>query len=73
MGLSLILPMVNRAVLRARFFQSHGVTLESHARSRSGVREDDGMVVFAMPVERVRGGRMGLQLPAVDRLRSLAR
>ena len=54
MGLSLILPMANRAVLRARFFQSHGVTLESHARSRSGVREEDGMVVFAMPVERVR-------------------
>jgi hypothetical protein len=54
MGLSLILPMANRAVLRARFFQSHGVTLESHARSRSGVREDDGMVIFAMPVARVR-------------------
>ena len=54
MGLSLILPMANRAVLRARFFQRHGVTLESHARSRSGVREEDGMVVFAMLIERVR-------------------
>jgi hypothetical protein len=54
MGLSLILPMANRAVFRARFFQTHGVTLESHARSSSGVREADGMVVFAMPVERVR-------------------
>lgn len=53
MGLSLILPMANGAVLRARFFQSHGVTLESYARSRSGVREEDGMVIFAMPVERV--------------------
>ena len=54
MGLSLILPMANGAVLRARFFQWHRVTLESYARSRSGVREEDGMVVFAMPVERVR-------------------
>lgn len=54
MALSLILPMANRAVLRARFFQSHGVTIESHARSTSGVREEDGMVVFAMPVERVK-------------------
>jgi hypothetical protein len=54
MGLTLILPLSNRAVLRARFFQSHGVTLESQARSRSGVREGDGMVMFAMPVERVR-------------------
>ena len=45
--------MTNGAALRARFFQSHGVTLESPLRSRSGVREVDGMVVFAMPVERV--------------------
>ena len=57
MGLSLILPMANRAVLRARFFQWHGVTLESNARSRSGVREEDGMVVFAMLVERFLLGR----------------
>jgi hypothetical protein len=54
MGLSVILPMANRAVLRARFFQSHRVTIEFHARSRSGVREEDGMVVFAMPTERVK-------------------
>ena len=54
MGLSLVIPMANRAVLRARFFHSHGVRLESQARSLSGVREEDGMVVFAMPVERVR-------------------
>ncbi len=53
MGLSLIIPMKNGAVLRARFFQSHGVTLESQSRSRSGVREEDGMVVFAMPAARV--------------------
>jgi hypothetical protein len=72
MGLSLILPMANRAVLRARFFQSHGVTLESHARSRSGVREEDGMVVFAMPVERVRVDAWGcgcLLWTGRDRLR----
>lgn len=54
MGLSLILPMTNGAVLRSRFFHSHGVTLESQSRSRSGVREDDGMVIFAMPVERIK-------------------
>jgi len=53
MGLSLIVPMKNGAVLRARFFHSHGVTLESESRSRSGVREEDGVVVFAMPAERV--------------------
>lgn len=35
MGLSLILPMANRAVLRARFFQWHGVTLESHGACRA--------------------------------------
>jgi hypothetical protein len=53
MGLSLILPLTNGAALRARFFRSHGVTLESGVHSRSGVREEDGMVVFAMPVERI--------------------
>jgi hypothetical protein len=75
MGLSLILPMANRAVLRARFFQSHGVTLESHARSRSGVREEDGMVVFAMSVERVRVDAWGcscLLWTGCDRLRDHA-
>ena len=53
MSLSLVVPMKNGAVLRARFFHSHGVALESESRSRSGVREDDGIVVFAMPSERV--------------------
>ena len=53
MSLSLIVPMKDGAVLRARFFRSHGVTLESQTRSRSGVREEDGMVVFAMSVKRV--------------------
>ena len=54
MGSAVILPLPNGAVLRACFFRSHGVTLESQSRSRSGVRQEDGMVVFAMPAERVR-------------------
>ena len=49
-----VLPMLNGALLRAEFFQSHGVALDSPARSQSGVRGDDGMVVFALPVARVR-------------------
>lgn len=53
MGLSVILPLTNGAVLRAQFFRLHGVTLQSQSRSRSGVRDEDGMVVFAMPAERV--------------------
>ena len=53
MGLSVILPLTNGAVLRARFFRLHGVILQSQSRSRSGVRDEDGMVVFAMPTERV--------------------
>lgn len=53
MSLSLVVPMKNGAVLRARFFHSHGVALESESRSKSGVREEDGIVVFAMACERV--------------------
>lgn len=53
MALSVVLPSSDGAILRARFFRSHGVTLESQSRSRSGVREEDGMVIFAMPVKRV--------------------
>ena len=53
MGLSVILPLTNGATLRARFFHLHGVTLQYQSRSRSGVRDDDGMIVFAMPAERV--------------------
>ena len=53
MSLSLIVPMKNGVALRARFFHSHGVSLESESRSRSGVREEDGVVVFAMQSERV--------------------
>ena len=53
MGLALILPLPNSALSRARFFRSYGVALEAPARSRSGVRADDGMVVFALPAARV--------------------
>ena len=49
-----ILSMPNSAATRARYFQSHGVMLESPARSRSGIRSDDGVVVFGLPVARVR-------------------
>lgn len=54
MTLSVVLPSSHGVVLRARFFRSHGVALESPSRSSSGVREEDGMVMFAMPVKRVR-------------------
>jgi len=62
-----ILPMLTRA----RAFYSHGVLLSLPARSRSGVRNDDGMVVFAMAAMAVRVDEWGcacpLWLPA-DRL-----
>ena len=45
---SQILSMCNRATSRARVFQRQGVTLTLPAQSRSGVRDDDGTVVFAM-------------------------
>ena len=71
MGPSQVLPLPSGALSRARFFQSHGVVLESPARSRSGVRHDDGMVVFAMPLARVRTEAWGcscLLWTAKDRL-----
>ena len=54
MGFAQILTLPNSARSRARFFQSHGVELESAVRSRSGVRHEDGRVVFALSVARVR-------------------
>jgi len=51
---SRILSMWNDAISRARIFQSHGVTLKFPARSRSGVRDHDGVVVFAMEMAQVR-------------------
>jgi hypothetical protein len=49
-----ILSMCNGAVSRARAFESQGVTLTFPARSRSGVRDCDGVVVFAMAAVLVR-------------------
>ena len=45
---SQILPMCNGAASRARVFQRQGVTLTLPAHSRSGVRDHDGTVIFAM-------------------------
>lgn len=51
---SQVLPMWNSALSRARAFEWHGVTLEFPARSRSGMRDCDGVVVFALPAAQVR-------------------
>lgn len=49
-----VLPMRSGAFLTARAFEWRGVTLSYPARSRSGLRDADGVVVFAMPRCRVR-------------------
>jgi hypothetical protein len=54
-----VLPMLTRA----RAFYSRGVLLSLPARSRSGVRDDDGMVVFAMPAAAVRIDECGCVCP----------
>lgn len=54
-----VLPMLTRA----RAFYSRGVLLSLPARSRSGVRNDDGMVVFAMPAHAVRIDECGCLCP----------
>jgi hypothetical protein len=51
---SRILALPNGAQSRARFFLAQGVALNSAVHSTSGVRDDDGMIVFAMAVVRVR-------------------
>ena len=56
---SAILPMWNGALARASAFQSQGVTLTFPARSRSGVRDADGMVVFAIAAALVRQEHWG--------------
>jgi hypothetical protein len=56
---SQILPLSNRAVSRARIFEWQGVTVEFPARSRSGVRDYDGVVVFAMAAREVRSDHWG--------------
>jgi hypothetical protein len=47
----------------ARAFEWRGVTLRFPALSRSGVRSEDGMVVFAMPKARVRVNDWGCSCP----------
>jgi len=54
-----VLPMLTRA----RAFYSCGVLLSLPAHSRSGVRNDDGIVVFAMPAAAVRMGEGGCLCP----------
>ena len=48
---------------RARAFYSQGVLLTFPARSRSGVRSDDGVVVFAMAAAAVRVDEWGCVCP----------
>ena len=54
-----VLPMWNGALSRARAFEWQGITLKFPARSRSGVRAGDGMVVFALPAAQVRVDECG--------------
>ena len=46
-----VLQMWTGALSIARAFEGLGVTLKFPSLSRSGVRGDDGMIVFAMPSE----------------------
>jgi len=57
---SQILPLSNVAAFRAFVFSWQGVNLQFPARSRSGVRDSDGMVVFAMFAAEVRVDDWGL-------------
>ena len=51
---SRILQVCNGAAARARAFERSGVNVTYPALSRSGVREHDGMVVFAIEAAEVR-------------------
>jgi hypothetical protein len=55
--------MRSGALLTARAFEWRGVTLRYPARSRSGQRDEDGAVVFAMPQARVRVNDWGCSCP----------
>ena len=59
----LVLSMENGALLIAQAFRRRGVVLAHPARSRSGLREADGVVVFAMPRSRVRVNDWGCSCP----------
>ena len=57
------LPMWTGALSIARAFERRGVTLKFPTLSRSGVRGDDGMIVFAMPRAQVRVNDWGCSCP----------
>jgi hypothetical protein len=63
MASSRVLPMWNGALSIARAFEWRGVTLKFPSLSRSGVRSDDGMIVFAMPRAQVRVNDWGCSCP----------
>ena len=69
--------MQSKMVSRAAAFSAQGVTLRYPAASWSGVRGDDGMVVFAILAEDVivddQGSRCLLWSPALGRQRSLVK
>ena len=54
-----ILSLRNAEASRARAFHQRGVILTFPARSRSGLRSDDGVVVFAMVAAQVRSDDWG--------------
>lgn len=58
-----ILPLWTGARSIARAFEWRGVTLKFPSLSRSGVRSDDGMIVFAMPKAQVRVNAWGCSCP----------
>lgn len=57
---SQVLPLSNVAAFRAFVFAWQGVNVQFPARSRSGVRDCDGMVVFAIQAGQVRADDWGL-------------
>ena len=58
-----VMSMQNGALLIAQAFRRRGVVLAHPARSRSGLREADGVVVFAIPQSRVRVNDWGCSCP----------
>jgi hypothetical protein len=63
MAFSQVLSILKSAPSIARAFAWRGVTLRFPALSRSGVRGDDGMVVFAIPRARVHVNDWGCSCP----------
>lgn len=58
-----VLPVREGARLIAQAFKCRGVNLKHPAHSRSGLRDGDGVVVFAMPESRVRVNDWGCSCP----------